>query len=385
MKKWKILSILLLVALLLSSIIHAGAAEWITRQLEAVYRDIKIVVDDREITPTDVNGKVVTPFIVDGTTYVPLRAIGEALGKDVSWESETSTVRISTPADNPSQDYPDVPPAPSKNAEVSTAAELVKAIAPDTCITLKAGKYDLSTVAGAENPYVFWQEDYAYGTKEKTLIIKGVDALTLQAAPGADVEIVTPWRFADVLSFSQCNGIKVDGIKAGHSVTGDYECDAGVLVFRNSYNTSVNNSYLYGCGSIGLEMETCVGAQIQNTTITDCSLRAVDLTRSENIAFTKCKFIDNRAYGCVIFGIASSAEFVECEITGNKKLEWDLVEFDSDALFERCVFRDNALVEGNKVIFSGPRIRLRGCEIEKNNFNEYWGSGVVDLGDNKLK
>ena len=63
-----------------------------TRSLNAIYRDIKIVIDDYPITPRDANGNIVEPFIVDGTTYLPVRAVGEALGLQVTWDGDTSTV-----------------------------------------------------------------------------------------------------------------------------------------------------------------------------------------------------------------------------------------------------------------------------------------------------
>lgn len=37
---------------------------------------------------------MVEPFTVNGTTYLPVRAIGEALGKDVKWDGETKTVYV---------------------------------------------------------------------------------------------------------------------------------------------------------------------------------------------------------------------------------------------------------------------------------------------------
>ena len=122
MKKRKALFAFILFALFLLSVIPASATKWATRRIDALYRNIRIVVDDKEITPTDINGKVVEPFIIDGTTYVPLRAIGEALGKNVSWDSNTSTVNISTPTITPPPDYSTDPPAaPCKNVEVATA------------------------------------------------------------------------------------------------------------------------------------------------------------------------------------------------------------------------------------------------------------------------
>ena len=67
------------------------------KQLEASYNNIKLVIDGTVIMPKDAAGTVVEPFIVSGTTYLPVRAVAEALGKDVSWNGDTQTVTISTP------------------------------------------------------------------------------------------------------------------------------------------------------------------------------------------------------------------------------------------------------------------------------------------------
>jgi hypothetical protein len=39
----------------------------------------------------------VPPFIRDGRTFVPLRAIGEALGDDVNWDNDTRTASVTFP------------------------------------------------------------------------------------------------------------------------------------------------------------------------------------------------------------------------------------------------------------------------------------------------
>ena len=177
-------------------------------------------------------------------------------------------------------------------------------------------------------------------------------------------------------------------IKAGHTVTGKYECDAGVLNFKDSYNILVENCLLYGSGTIGIGLRGCASALITNTTVTDCSRLAVEVSRSYGITFDKCKFIDNRAYDGVIAGSESSAEFFDCMVTGNKSIEFGGVVAFSNALFERCVFRDNAQIKesvgGPGPVLSGANLRLRDCSIEKGNFSDYWYDGVIDLGGNKL-
>ena len=50
------------------------------KQETLYYNDIKITLDGEEITPRDGAGNVVDPFIIEGTTYLPVRGISSALG-----------------------------------------------------------------------------------------------------------------------------------------------------------------------------------------------------------------------------------------------------------------------------------------------------------------
>lgn len=71
-----------------------------TDYIEAVYNNIKIVVDGKEIHPNS------EPFISNGTTYLPVRAVSEALGKEVYWDGPNYTVYIGQM--NGSLSYPSV-------------------------------------------------------------------------------------------------------------------------------------------------------------------------------------------------------------------------------------------------------------------------------------
>lgn len=58
--------------------------------------DFTIIVDSVTRTFTDVNGTRVYPLLYQGTTYLPVRAIGELMGKTVAWDSATRTATLST-------------------------------------------------------------------------------------------------------------------------------------------------------------------------------------------------------------------------------------------------------------------------------------------------
>lgn len=59
-----------------------------------LYDNIKICIDGTFIEPKDANGNTVEPFIINGTTYLPVRAVGNAFGKNVEWDGNTNTVYL---------------------------------------------------------------------------------------------------------------------------------------------------------------------------------------------------------------------------------------------------------------------------------------------------
>ncbi len=60
-----------------------------TRNIEITYRDIQISIDGLLITPTDASGNPVEPFICDGTTYLPVRAVASHWGGSwLGWGDE---------------------------------------------------------------------------------------------------------------------------------------------------------------------------------------------------------------------------------------------------------------------------------------------------------
>ncbi|MCD8391052.1 MAG: copper amine oxidase N-terminal domain-containing protein, partial [Firmicutes bacterium] len=92
MKK-KIISILAAAAMFIScsSLAIAKTNESVTADLSP---DFTIVVDGVERVFYNADGDEVHPIVYNGTTYLPLRAIGELMGKSVSWEDNTKTVKI---------------------------------------------------------------------------------------------------------------------------------------------------------------------------------------------------------------------------------------------------------------------------------------------------
>jgi len=93
----------LITGVIIGSILTGGIAVFATQgnaTIDVFYNNIKLIVDGILVNPTDAGGNTVEPFIYNGTTYLPVRAIGNALGKNVSWDGDTSTVYLGETAGN---------------------------------------------------------------------------------------------------------------------------------------------------------------------------------------------------------------------------------------------------------------------------------------------
>ncbi len=85
---------ILLVVIVASGVVFA---QQINKTAELCYSNIKVIIDGEELLPRDVEGNVVEPFTMDGTTYLPVRAIANAFGKEVGWDEVSQSVYINSP------------------------------------------------------------------------------------------------------------------------------------------------------------------------------------------------------------------------------------------------------------------------------------------------
>lgn len=95
-----------LVSALVFGLAGTTAATVASKTITADYNNIKVKLDGEYVILGDANGKLVEPFAVDGTTYLPVRAISDALGLDVGWDQSTSTVLLSSAGGTAGSDHP---------------------------------------------------------------------------------------------------------------------------------------------------------------------------------------------------------------------------------------------------------------------------------------
>ncbi len=93
MKKWKQAMGVALAVCVMAGAANAARAEKST-VTASLYPDCHIVIDGVDRTFYNVSGEEVHPILYNGTTYLPVRAIGELMGENVDWNEETLTITI---------------------------------------------------------------------------------------------------------------------------------------------------------------------------------------------------------------------------------------------------------------------------------------------------
>lgn len=91
------------VAVLVMGAAPAAYAKVANMDIPVMFNNIKIVVDGKELK-TDKE-----PFIYEGTTYLPVRAVGEAAGKNVTWDAASKTVILGETEQKEQEKEPEQP------------------------------------------------------------------------------------------------------------------------------------------------------------------------------------------------------------------------------------------------------------------------------------
>ena len=190
----------------------------------------------------------------------------------------------------PEVSTPEVAVGEDGKVHVTTVDEFLAAIAPDTTIYLEPGVYDLSTAAGCgvtETARYRWDLRF----DGPSLVITGVDGLTIEGAGAESVTIAAVPRYADVLGFERCAGLTLRGFTAGHTEEKGY-CTGGVLYFDLCDDAVIDGCALFGCGIMGITASNCADMNVSNTEIYDCEYGAVTLNDSYAV-FDNCDIHDN--------------------------------------------------------------------------------------------
>lgn len=281
---------------------------------------------------------------------------------------------------------------------VTNVDELLAAIAPNTVIELAAGVYDLSTASNygtdTHSSYYSWSGVYSNNEAAAELVIQNVDGLTFRGAGLEETTIAAIPRYANVIKFAGCHNLTVASLTAGHTTEPGF-CSGGVLKLENCTDVNIDTCGLYGCGTIGVQAQSCSRLNVTNSSIYECSYGAVDVHQCQDVVISGCDVHhhgtrEGQGEAMNIFSVSYGEGFTvyNCRIHDNRAQYLLNSSFTKNALFLSNEVLSN--VFGSKVFtFQQYGATVDGCRFEGNDVSRGWysGSGIyaADIEGNALE
>lgn len=166
----KKLAFILAGVIALSSFAVGAVGKSIIEKIDAELRgDFTVYVDGKKQTFRDAQGKIVDPILYEGTTYLPVRAIGELMGKTVYWYQDEKKIELVEPSkDEPlvtdadvivdTADKKDKVKEEKVKEEKPNKPEKVEKVEPEVKISLEKAKKLALDKAGLKEKDVVFEE-----------------------------------------------------------------------------------------------------------------------------------------------------------------------------------------------------------------------------------
>ena len=164
---------------------------------------------------------------------------------------------------------------------ISTSRELMSNIRSGNTLIIEKGFYDV--LENVDNPYL-QRRDVNDGEE---VIVKGVEDLIII---GNDAGILAKPRYATVLTFQECNNIKLSGLSIGHVPDKGF-CTGAVVELINCNNITIDSISLFGCGIYGLVLSNCENVIVNGSRIFECTYGAI-VVRNSTLSFNNSTIYD---------------------------------------------------------------------------------------------
>lgn len=286
--------------------------------------------------------RILSVFLILALLTLPACGSGEDAGASLP---QPSTDETTAPGEGP--------------VTVSSVAQLLAAIAPDTEIVLEPGDYYLSDIqaSGTSSPYY---------SSQNGLTLTGVSNLTLRGSGQGQTNLLVEPRSFDVLTLQDCSGITLAGMSLGHTAQAE-ACEGGVVRLEESTGVSLQDLDLYGCGTIGVQAHDSEEIRVTGCVIHHCSLSGISLSYSQDITISDSSF-HSLGVGTPIFNVFDLSGCEDVTVSG-----CDISECYAETLLNTSAsavtFRDNRFAQ-NRVSRAMFSFQDDTCVLDGNTFEE---------------
>ena len=287
-------------------------------------------------------------------------------------ETDTPQETMEEPANEP--DQPDETDVILPNVVVvHNADELLAALDSNTVIVLEQGVYNLTFANsyGQNTEHYSWSE-VGDGLE---LHLRNLENLTISGGETAEeVSLVTEPRYANVLYFDGCENISLSGLTVGHTPEEGY-CTGGVLKLSGCDNVRIENCFLYGCGTVGIQAENCRKVFARGTTVKECSYGAVWAENSFDLRFEAgeiydcCNKDDSGAMNLLYASSTTGFAVLNTEFYGSSAESLLRSDHSAGVIVRGCRVHDNSL--HGFFHAAGPSPAVGDCAFADNTYDQW--------------
>ena len=212
-----------------------------------------------------------------------------------------------------------------RKVEVSTIQELIAALASETVIVLRPGRYvfEDSNVLGAEHERAGLPDWSSLSPHYDGGEIHDLHDLALVSLGPDPAVIIQPDSYAPALAFRNVEDLALYNLTIGHRPEQGW-CRGGVVRVVEGKNVLIAGSTLFGSGTEGLSLVTVDGLKIRDSVITDCTEQFSSISNSRDVIYERVEIAGNR--GDLLRGFAvyrSTLTLVDSVIADNKPMSWE--------------------------------------------------------------
>ena len=295
-------------------------------------------------------------------------------------ENPAEAVPSPSAEENTGETAPAPTAEPEENGDavmVSDVDEFLAALASNTTIILADGVYDLRLATDYAKAHEYGAYTWEEGYDGWQLVIRNLSNLTIRGSGHESVRIETVPRYANVLSFRDCDNLSISGLTAGHTKKPGF-CSGGVLDFQRCGAVNINDCSLFGCGTMGVNAFNCKELRVFDSEIYECSYGAVCSLNCYDVEVNSCSIHDcgtkDPDYCCFnLFEAGGTTGFalVNCDVENNKANVLLSSDYSREVKLLGCGFSGNRITDfAFRIGGSSPVVD--GCSFGGNSIESYY-------------
>jgi len=208
-------------------------------------------------------------------------------------------------------------PASVETFDVANVDQLIDAVGPNRIIRLAPGDYNLSKVK--ESSYEFMSIEPEFDGPQ--IIFHNLKNTEFYCDGPEPAHLFVEPRYTYPLYLSDCEEIRLRNLRFGH-LPEPGECIGGVVKIVRSKTVDLNECDLYGCGTVGLDLERAENVVVANSVIRDCNQGFATIEDCRDVVLHACTFRNNAVNSGFTIENSENVRIVNTVIRDNTKNQY---------------------------------------------------------------